>query len=172
VREPEPEVGDDDEPDGLEVRPALLLRSSAERWRGAVEAVRQASPRHGKSLAFGRLVRLSAEEVAVAFTADADFHRTTVSGTGKPTVEKALGAHFGRPVRLVVEAAGAEKLAPSIAEEETRERAEHERSIEGRVRQHPAIKAALRILGGELEHVFVVERERPSAPPDDGDDGA
>ncbi|HZA50004.1 MAG TPA: hypothetical protein VE549_04635 [Myxococcaceae bacterium] len=144
---------------------------TADAWRTAVEAVRAASPRHGKSLAFGRLVRLTPGEVVVAFTPDADFHRSAVSGAGRAIIEGILSEKLGQPTRLVIDSAAASLAPQSIAEAEAKERANHERSVEARVRNHPALQSALRILGGEVEHVHVLEHERPAAPdptpPDD-----
>jgi hypothetical protein len=144
---------------------------SPEQWRAAVEAVRATSPRHGKSLAFGRLVRLAPGEVVIAFTPEADFHRSTVSGSGRATIEQILSSAFGRPTRLVIDNTGAPQAPQSIAEVEAKERAAHERTTEARVRSHPAVQSAIKILGGEVEHVQVLERERPVAPePEPGDD--
>ena len=131
-------------------------------WKQIVDKVRTASPRHGKSLAFGRLVRVAPGEVVIGFTSESDFHRTTVSGAGKAIIEQAMSEVTGRPTRLVIDANGAQTAPPSIAEEEAKERAAHERSVDYRVRHHPALVSAMRILGGELEHVQVLERERPA----------
>jgi hypothetical protein len=148
------------------VHPAASNLEPIPAWRAAVEAVRAASPRHGKSLAFGRLIRLTPGEVVIAFTPDADFHRSTVSGAGRAIIERILSETLGQPTRLVIDSAAASLAPQSIAEVEATERARHERSVEARVRNHPALQSALRILGGEVEHVQVLERERPPASPD------
>jgi len=105
----------------------------------------------------------------VAFRGDAGFHRTTVTGqSGRPVVERLLSVHFGRPTRLILdEAAGTAAGGKSIAELDAEARAEHERATGQSVRNHPAILATLRILGGELEHIQVLERERTGAPGSD-----
>ncbi len=137
-----------------------------------VDIVRTESPRHGKSLAFGRLLRGGPGEVVVAFTAEADFHRTTVSGgAGRGLIEEILTRSFGTPTRLTIDQHGAANAPPSLAEEEAKEREAHERSVESRVRRHPALERAMRLLGGEIEHIQIVERERPvlnAAGPGDG----
>jgi len=130
-----------------------------------IEAVRLKSPRHAKSLAFGRLVRLGGGEVVIAFPKDADFHRATVTGgIGKQIIDEAVTSQLGSGTRLVVDQNAAAEAAPSIAEQEAKERAAHERGVESRVRNHPATQAAMRILGGELEHIQVLERDRPDVP--------
>jgi hypothetical protein len=109
--------------------------------------------------------------VVIAFAPDADFHRSTVSGSGRATIEQILSSTFGRPTRLVIDNTGAPQAPQSIAEVEAKERAAHERTIEARVRSHPAVQSALKILGGEVEHVQVLERERPVATePEPGDE--
>jgi hypothetical protein len=130
-----------------------------------VKSVKAAAPRHGKSLAHAQLVAIRPGEVVVSFTNDAAFHRLTVTGAaGKSTVEKALQEHFARPTRLVEEGSRASSLGPSLAEEEARDRAVREKDIGERVRLHPAVRSALRILGGELEHVQVLEAEATALP--------
>ncbi len=148
-----------------------LRRPMQERWRAAVDAVREASGRHAKSLAFGRLVALKDGEVTVAYPPSQGFHKVTVTGNGRAIIEKALSEHFNRPTRLVVQdVAEGEGNAPvgltSLAEQDAQERAEHERSTEGRVRSHPAVRATLKLLGGEIEHIQVYEQPaRPAATP-------
>lgn len=140
-----------------------------------MERVRAESSRHGTSLAFGRLLWLRPGEVAVAFPPGAAFQKSNVTGqSGRAVVEKILSEHFGAPTRLVVEE-GAELIAaaaPSLAEEEQRSRAEHERSTSAMARNHPAVRAALRALGGEVEHVQVLDRPRGDAPRAEGEDEA
>jgi hypothetical protein len=144
--------------------PAL---AAGERWRAAVETVKAASPRHGAALAHGRLLWLRPGEVGVGYVATAAFHRGQVTGgNGRMLVEKALAEHFGRPMKLVVEEATGEAAASlSIAEQEAQARTAHQHSTEGKVRSHPAIRAVLKHLGGEIEHIQVLEPERPAAGP-------
>ncbi|WP_395807691.1 DNA polymerase III subunit gamma/tau [Archangium minus] len=154
-------------------------RPLQERWRAAVDTVRTASGRHAKSLACGRLLWIREGEVALAYPPSQGFHKTTVSGSsGRPIVEKALAEHFGRPTKLVVQdCAEADKAAAdapgapgtgliSLAEQDAQERAAYEKSAEGRVRAHPALKATLKYLGGEIEHIQVYDQPvRPVAAP-------
>lgn len=169
MAEPEPEP--EPEPVAAPVRngrdnPGL---AAGERWRAAVESVKAASIRHGAALAHGRLLWLRAGEVGVAYISSAAFHKAQVmGGTGKALIEKALAEHFGRPTRLVVEDATGEAATttgPSIAEQDAQARTAHQQSTEGKVRSHPAIRAVLKILGGEIEHIQVLEPERPPASP-------
>lgn len=163
-REPEPEVAPPPMARGRDNPTQPLI----DRWRAAVETVRTASIRHGTALANGRLLWLRPGEVGVAYVPKAAFHRTTLSASGgKAVVEKALAEHFGRPMKLTVEEATAEVAAStvSIAEQDSQARAAHTQSTEGKVRSHPAVRSVLKLLGGEIEHIQVLEPERPAASP-------
>jgi hypothetical protein len=154
--------------------PAVPGASQQERWRAAIEAVKVALPRHAKSLAFGRLVAMRPGEAVLAFPKEAGFHRVTVTGSTRAAIEQALSQHFGRPTRIVDESSESACAAasPSVAELDLQDRAAREKGIESKVRAHPAVRAALRILGGELEHVQVLDRDRADGsegePPDEG----
>lgn len=141
--------------------------STAERWRAAVETVKAASIRHGAALSHGRLLWLRPGEVGVAYPSAAAFHRGQVmGGSGRTLVEKALSEHFGRPTKLMLEEAVGEAASTlSIAEQESQARTAHQQSTEGKVRSHPAIRAVLKMLGGEIEHIQVLEPERPASGP-------
>ncbi|MFE8601096.1 DNA polymerase III subunit gamma/tau [Archangium violaceum] len=145
-----------------------------DRWRSAVDSVRDASGRHAKSLACGRLLWIREGEVAIAYTPKDGFHKTTVAGgAGRTIVEKALSEHFGRPTKLLVQDISENEAQQStgsslisIAQEDAQERAAYEKSTEGRVRGHPAIRATLKFLGGEIEHIQVYDQPaRPVAAP-------
>jgi DNA polymerase III subunit gamma/tau len=156
-----------------EVAPARAGRDDPsrpllERWRAALDTVARESSRHAASLKQGRVLHLREGEVGLAFRPDAGFHRTTVTGqSGRQVVERLLSLHFGRPTRLLVDDRAAPGGEKSLAELDAEERAEHERATGQSVRSHPAIVATLRILGGELEHIQVLERERVGAPGSD-----
>jgi hypothetical protein len=140
-----------------------------ERWKAAVEAVRTASPRHGKSLSHGRFLSMEPGTIKLFFPNDAAFHRSTVFGMSRQLIEEELSKHFGRPTKVMEDTSpNAHKAAaPSIAEDEARQTAARHTAIDARVHQHPAIKNVLRILGGTVEHVQYLEpvREAPSALP-------
>ena len=154
-------------PNGPAAAPAAALPPDAQ-WRAAVETVRTASARHAASLAQGRLVALRPGEVVLAYRPESSFHRTTVTGqSGRAAVEKLLSQHFGRPTRIVLDDAAAATATKSLAEVDAEAKAAHEVSTDQSVRGHPAIRAALRILGGELEHIQVLERQRTGAPGSD-----
>ncbi|MCY1033187.1 DNA polymerase III subunit gamma/tau [Corallococcus sp. BB11-1] len=143
-------------------------RSLPERWRAAVDSVKSTSVRHGTALANGRLLSMKAGEIILGFPPSAAFHKAAVTAAaGKATVDAALASHFGRPVKLtiqdVAQAQEAHGLGMSISEQDSHSRATHEKSTEGKVRGHPSVRAILKMLGGEIEHIQVYEPERPAA---------
>lgn len=143
-------------------------RSLPERWRAAVDSVKATSVRHGTALANGRLVSMKAGEIVLGFPPSAAFHKAAVTAAaGKSTVDAALASHFGRPVKLtiqdVAQAQESQSLGMSISEQDSHSRATHEKSTEGKVRSHASVRAILKMLGGEIEHIQVYEPERPPA---------
>src|SRR5262249_15490998 len=127
--------------------------ASSDRWRKAVDAVRGALPRLGTSLAFGRLVALKPGEVRLSFPKQAAFHRATVLGSGKQMIEKFLATYFGRETQIGLEESPPEaseaQLSP--AEQAAHDRAAYVQQTEESVRNDPAVRSALRLLGGEIE---------------------
>jgi hypothetical protein len=146
---------------------ATTALPAAERWKAAVDVIRLANPRIGKSLSFARLVSLGLGEAKLAFPSDAGFHRATVFGHARAELESVLTQHFGEKIKIGEEKSEAAfQAAPkSVAEVEANAKATRERDIEQRVRENPAVLSVLRVLGGTLEHVQVLEpapREEPA----------
>lgn len=179
---PPPELAppDDDEPPPpiTQSAPARMPQGDDEKWRRAVDALREASPRHGKSLSNARFLGFTPEGARIAFPQDAAFHRAQITGMSRAMVEAELAKSLGRPIRLVEDtSAAALQSAPrSIAEVEQSDRNTRERSIEQKVRMHPALKNVIRHLGGAIEHIAYLEpvsRPNANAAPvaDEGDAG-
>jgi hypothetical protein len=148
-------------PDLVEEAEAAATQAlpATDRWKAAVDAVRLSNPRIGKSLSFGRLISLSSGEARVAFPTDAGFHRATVFGHARGEIEATITKHLGAATKLVEEKSDAAwSQAPrSVAEQEADEKETREKAIEATVRQNPAVLSVLKILGGSLEHVQVLE---------------
>ncbi|MFO0600947.1 MAG: DNA polymerase III subunit gamma/tau [Myxococcaceae bacterium] len=146
-----------------------------DKWRRAVEALREASPRHGKSLSYARFLGFTPEGVRLAFPQDAAFHRSQVIGMSRALVESELAKSLGRPVKLLEEtnAAALENAPKSIAEVEASDRSSREKGIEERVRAHPALRNVIRHLGGALEHIAYLEpvsKPRVAGPVEESSD--
>ncbi|WP_255441917.1 DNA polymerase III subunit gamma/tau [Corallococcus sp. Z5C101001] len=146
-------------------------RSLPERWRAAVESVKATSVRHGTALANGRLQSMKAGEIILGFPPSAAFHKAAVTASGgKAIVDAALATHFGRAVKLTIQdvaqtqdAALPGGMGQSLSEQDSHSRATHEKTTEGKVRAHASVRAILKMLGGEIEHIQVYEPERPPA---------
>lgn len=132
-----------------------------------VEEIRAGAPRLGASLAFGRLVELASKEVVLFFPKEAAFHRSAVDGGARAQIEKLASAHLGRPIQIrIVDSAAAGGIAPlSLAEEEAKQGLERTQQVEALVRADPAVKAALQVLGGEIEHIEIVQDTDGIEPP-------
>ena len=127
------------------------------RWRAALEAIRGQDAMLYGLLSEGRLAWLRDGQVALGFTPDKDFHRAQLAGgDARKQAEELLAAWFGRATSLVVQAAAAD--APeSVADEERRARDARARQLRGEAREHPAVLAALSVLGGEIDDITVFE---------------
>ena len=143
-------------------------------WRRGVEAVRAVSVRFGKSLSFGRLVSQEPGLLRIAFPTDAGFHRATVFGTARAEIEKHISAALGQPTRLQEDTSPAALAAApkSIAEQDLSDRTARENSIDARIRLHPAVQNVLRLFGGQVENIQVLDplpsvAEETSPPPED-----
>jgi hypothetical protein len=136
--------------------------------------VRATSVRYGKSLSFGRFISAEAGQLKIAFPIDAGFHRATVFGNAKPEIEKLISTALGQVTRLVEDTSkdAATSAPKSIAEQELSDRTARENSIDARIRLHPAVQNVLRLFGGHVENVQVLDplppvAEEPSPPPED-----
>jgi hypothetical protein len=153
------------------------LDTDDEKWKRAVDAVREASPRHGKSLSYARFLGFTPEGVRIAFGADAAFHKSQVIGMSRAMVETELARSLGRPIKLIEDTnvQAFQGAAKSIAEVEATDRSTRERGIEDKVKAHPALRSVLRHLGGSLEHIAYLEpvahKPTVAAVPDEGDAG-
>lgn len=150
--------------------------SDDERWRRAVEALRDVSARHAKSLSYARFLGFTPEGVRLVFPQDAVFHRSQIIGMSRAMVEGELSKSLGRPIKLVEDtsAAALQNAPKSIAEIEASDRSSREKSIEQKVRAHPALKNVIRHLGGALEHIAYLEpvsRPASGAGPTSSDEG-
>ncbi|HUB09223.1 MAG TPA: DNA polymerase III subunit gamma/tau [Myxococcales bacterium] len=129
--------------------------SPLDRLAALVKTAVAQSPRIGTALKNGRLKDLRPGELTLCYPAG-DF-RAALLAAERGAVEALLAAHFGAPTRLVIregEEAGAE---PSLAEREARGTAERNAQVKAAALSSDAVKDALRLLGGEVEEVRVLD---------------
>ncbi len=169
---PPPLVLEEQEPEPEAPPTPTHIVGDDEKWRRAVDALRNASPRHGKSLSYARFLGFTPEGVKLAFPTDAAFHRAQIVGLSRAMIEAELARSLGRPVKVLEDttAAALQSAPKSIAELEATDRNTRERSIEEKVRMHPALRNVLKHLGGNLEHISYLEPtpKKPIAA-DEGD---
>jgi DNA polymerase III subunit gamma/tau len=141
---PDPESDADPGPD-----PAPLDLHS--RWRLLIESVR-AARKAGAAAALEHAVPLKIDRagVQIAFRKGAGQAAIVQEARGavEAAFEKALG--FPAPLQLVEQDAPGDD---SVAEQKQRQRAAASESRIALARQHPAVRAAVEVLGGEIEDV-------------------
>ncbi len=169
---------EDDEPPAPVTSANRTVATDEEKWKRAVDAVREASPRHGKSLSYARFLGFTPEGVRLAFPSDAAFHKAQVLSMSRPMVEGELAKSLARPIKIIEDNSvqAFEGAARSIAEVEATDRSTRERGIENKVKSHPALRNVLKHLGGALEHISYLEPvahkpAAPAGPMDEGDAG-
>ena len=145
AREPTPDAEPDDEEPATPQAPVDL----PDRWRLLLESVR-AARKAGAAAALEHAVplRIDRAGVQIAFRKGAGQAAIVQEARGaiESAFEKALG--FRAPLQIVEQDAPADA---SVAEQKQRAAAS-----EGRIalaRQHPAVRAAVEVLGGEIEEV-------------------
>jgi cysteine sulfinate desulfinase/cysteine desulfurase-like protein len=87
--------------------------------------------------------------------------------------EAAISKVTGAPAGLSIETVTAAESAPSIAEEETERTRAREAKIMRDSREHPAVLRAMKLLGGVVEHIRVLDEEQEeqfAATPEEGDE--
>jgi hypothetical protein len=138
--------------------------SQIQDWAKAVSAVTQASSRYGTALSHARLVQFQLPSVHLAFAPQANFHKNSVFGSGRSTVEKVLSEFFQSPIQLVEDnTAHAYNLAkPSFAEQQAKLRESQTRKLEAKAYAHPKIQSALSILEGHIEFIRALEASAPA----------
>jgi len=139
---------------GLRDDPTLGIH---ERWRLALEALKDSDSLVYNVLAEGRLAWLRQGEVALGYTPSKAFHRTSAENPEfREPAEAFLSKWFSTPTRLRVQAAS-EDAPASVADENREQRAQREKRLEREAREHPSVLAALAVLGGEIEDIRVLE---------------
>lgn len=129
-----------------------------ERWRRALEGLKAS----GNSMVYnvlaeGRLAWLRRGEVALGYASSNAFHRASLeTGEFRGAAEAFLSEWFSTPTRLRVQDAS-EDAPASVADENREQRAQREKRLEQEAREHPAVLAALSVLGGEIEDIRVLE---------------
>ncbi|MGC4123053.1 MAG: hypothetical protein QM765_52485 [Myxococcales bacterium] len=145
-------------------------------WKAVVNELKaQKKEMLASGLAHGRILGIDGGRVRLGFVpADGMFRRQTERS--QKEAEAAISKVLGRPAGLVIEtidAAQFTEAAPSIAEEETERTRTREVHATKETREHPNVLAAMRLLGGTIEFIKVLEdaqEETFATTPDEGED--
>ena len=136
------------EADAVESAPEPL----AARWRRLIESVR-AARKAGAAAALEHAVPLKIDKTAIQIAFRKGSAHATIVQESRAAVEaafeKALG--FKAPLQLVEQEAPA--ADGSVAEQKQKQRVAASSSRVALAREHPAVRAALQVLGGEIEDV-------------------
>lgn len=169
VEQPPAAVASEPEPEA----PDLDLHATWKAVVGELKALKKEMLASG--LAHGRVLSIVEGKVRLGFTpADGMFRRQTERSLKE--AEAAIAKVLGRPAGLVLEtldAATVAEVAPSIAEEETERTRAREQTANRETREHPNVLAAMRVLGGTIEFIKVLEEtqeETFASTPDEGED--
>lgn len=125
------------------------------------------------ALAHGRVLALGGGRVRLGFSATDGMFRRQVERAQKDA-EAAISKVLGTPTGLALETVSVgEAPAPSLAEEETERSRAREDDIRRESREHPAVLAAMRLLGGVVEEIRVLDEELQegfATTPEEGED--
>jgi hypothetical protein len=96
-------------------------------------------------------LRIGDGQVVVAFSSAAS--GVLDDKDTRAAVEQAFARVLGRPAKLHIEAAPAEAKSTSLADERQKQISERKSQRLQQGREHPAVRAAVEVLGGEIEDV-------------------
>jgi DNA polymerase III gamma/tau subunit len=127
--------------------------SVEDRWRALISAVKAARKMsQAAALEKGVPLRIVPGTVAVGFRSPNDA-LALEDADARRAVEAAFAGALGSPVKLVIEKLPAESAVESLAEEKERAKGERKGRRLQQGREHPAVRAAVEVLGGEIEDV-------------------
>ena len=137
------------EPDGAPSAAA----SPEDRWRALISTVRAARKMsQAAALEKGVPLRIDRGTVAVGFRTPNDA-LALEDADSRRAVEAAFAGILGPEVKLVIEKLPAESAATSLSDEKERAKGERKGRRLQQGREHPAVRAAVEVLGGEIEDV-------------------
>ncbi|OEU64434.1 MAG: DNA polymerase III, subunit gamma and tau [Desulfuromonadales bacterium C00003094] len=131
-------------------------------WPKLVQHVRKERPRIGSILEHGRLVRFALPELEIGFVAGS-FHLEQMKDAETAEIFQVLAeGFFQQPLKLRVVAVGGDhddRVPPSLAEERRSRETGRQEQLEQEAREHPVVKTAQEILGGEIVEIKPIDKE-------------
>ncbi|HSI06092.1 MAG TPA: hypothetical protein VLC93_16520, partial [Myxococcota bacterium] len=131
-------------------------------WSAFVATIRATKPGLSAVLEHGRPLTFGADGVELGYPPKTFYWEKAHDPECKAAIEASLAAMFGKPVPLKLTAvAPAEqvKVEESLAEAADRKRKNRHEEIVTGAREHPAVRGAIQILGGEIKEVIVRESD-------------
>jgi DNA polymerase-3 subunit gamma/tau len=121
-------------------------------WSRWVAQLQQERPRLGAAFSLGRPIRVSETEAVLGFPPDSFALEQARSLRGE--LEEFLTGALRRPVTVRLEPLGADAAGgPSVAEQEDQRRSQEAEHRRGAAVEHPAVRAAVEVLGAEIREV-------------------
>jgi DNA polymerase-3 subunit gamma/tau len=121
-------------------------------WTAWVARLQKDEPRLGAVFALGRPVRITASEAVIGFAPES-FELDQARGL-KGELERFLSRAVGRAIAVKVEPIAASTPAgPSVAEQDDGKRAAERERRRGAAVEHPAVRAAVEVLGAQIREV-------------------
>ncbi len=142
-------------------RPVLAEKAEAT-WSAFVATIRATKPGLSAVLEHGRPLKFGPDGVELGYTPKTFYWEKAHDPECKSAIEASLTAIFGKPVPLKLTAVAPIEQAPaeeSLAEAADRKRKNRHDEIVTGAREHPAVRGAIQILGGEIKEVIVRESD-------------
>ncbi|MBI5542604.1 MAG: hypothetical protein HY901_01855 [Deltaproteobacteria bacterium] len=128
-------------------------------WRQLVNELKaQRKDLVASALAHGRVLILAPGMVRLGYGAADGMYRKQAE-RGQKDAEAILSRLLDQPTGLVFESVTAQDTTQSMAEEDDEREKAREAQLTRQGREHPAVLAAMKILGATVEHVKVLEAE-------------
>ncbi len=131
-------------------------------WPAFVATIRATKPGLSSILEHAKPLRFGADGIELGYVAKSWHWNEAHDPERKAAIEASLTAMFGKPVPLKLTAVAATeevKVEESIAEAADRKRKNRHEEIVTGAREHPAVRGAISILGGEIKEVIVRESD-------------
>jgi len=143
-------------------------------WRALVTELKaQKKDLLAAALAHGRVISIAQGRVRLGFAPQEGMYRRQGERMQKDA-EAALSKVLGTPTGITFEESSqTERSAPSLAEQESERLRMREERILRESRESPAVRAALRVFSGTLEHIRVLDEQEEEGftdTPDEGED--
>ena len=147
---------------GATAQPVVRSSIGIDSWPELVRHVRKERPRIGSILEHGRPVRFELPDLEVGFAAGS-FHLEQMKDAETAAIFQGLVEGFFQQslnVRIVAVADDqGDQVPPSLAEERRSRETGRKEQLEKEARDHPVVKAAQEILGGEIVEIKPLDKE-------------